>query len=908
MGPLMSVMPPDFVRVSWLWVCAALVSLGVLSSGCGGEPPPATAGDEYVAEPFRSTVVLSAEALGALRSVEPDGRLTFAGTPTELADVAPRKVLLAGISEQTPVGFVRMVTSVETSSHGLVLQTVQVPIQLAFRKLHVRVERSIDDIGKDQPDWTPMAPQASGGVWPHKNVSFFAFNGDDDPSSPDDQVRVQGELGGGFHYVFGLDVDWGAVFEVPDAVLDCMFSLFGGSGCDVEALIPEAKVGFEVTAGATAELALDGVAFLPYSRPYTLGVVHLKPITIGPLVFDPVVEVKALIEGSASSRFSLATKGGGQVKTGVWFSNKSGADVQPPEHDFSFEALDADALLGARGRVSVGPELHLRLYGVMGPYAGLSTFAELDADRERTPCWSLRAGVESTLGFDIAVTGLPVIGSVNLANWGNNWVLVDEELASGSCPDLPEAPPPSASGGEPSAQAFVSPSFAPWSRTYGGVVARHPFGGAGAQIDWTQATPTIDGRFVLTGSSTKALTKIETDGSLVWAKRYRGPEVYGDTLTDELFPSSVANATDATMLVAAHPFTLMKVEADGNAIWARQFRVPHRETTMRITALAPTGDGGFWVGANHGDNAALHLDVDAWLMRLDASGEVQWARRWGAAGVGETLRALVPFESGVVALGSTWDDSESRWTGWAVRLAGDGALVWARRFRGTDSVSGDGRSVFLTSGLVTQSGDLVLAGSVHHAFDETLVLKLRPDGALAWSSSETPSDPTHIGPAISTIVALPTSGYLVSGTVGYSESGSYSNVTNDLFVGALDGVGRVQWMRRLGGHREEDGVPRDDDSISSVTLTRDGGALVLGYTDSLVPEGDGLWASKVPAKNGQIAFAPGGSAVTGDVTVQASDTNLGAEPWAPTLSSFVVAPEPLEVKTEAIVVPSYTQE
>ena len=36
--------------------------------------------------------------------------------------------------------------------------------------------------------------------------------------------RVDGEVGGGFDYDFGLDVDWGAVDKLPDVVSDLLKS------------------------------------------------------------------------------------------------------------------------------------------------------------------------------------------------------------------------------------------------------------------------------------------------------------------------------------------------------------------------------------------------------------------------------------------------------------------------------------------------------------------------------------------------------------------------------------------------------------------------------------------------------------------------------------------------------------
>src|SRR5690606_4957707 len=115
---------------------------------------------------------------------------------------------------------------------------------------------------------------------------------------------------------------------------------------------------------------------------------------------------------------------------------------------------------------------------------------------------------------------------------------------------------------------------------------------------------------------------------------------------------------------------------------------------------------------------------------------------------------------------------------------------------------------------------------------------------------------------------LPTSGYLLAGTLRYSRDGTYSGSQQDVWLGSGDGVGRLQWLRRYGGSRMQKDVPRYSDTYGSVSLTKDGGALLVGFTDTLTPEGSGLWAMKVPAKDGVIAFDPSTTATTEVVSTE----------------------------------------
>ncbi len=887
-------------------MCAGAV---VALVSCGGNNNiPHSSGDEYEARLFPGTHVLDVETMKALTQVDADGTLHFAGTPHALKGIQPPEVVLGGVSSASPGGFLRYVTSTGSDAGGLVLHTAQAPIQMAFQKLHVKFSRHIVDLGAPDVAWNWQTQRvlASNSKWQSKHIDFFAMNGDGDPATTDDQVHVVGDLSGGFDYTFGVDVDWGDVFDLPSAIKDCAKSLF--TSCSVQDLLPEATVGYSVSAGADAKLHMQGVTFLPYEAPYTLGKATLEPLQIGPLWFFPVVEVKATISGSATSQFSFDVGAHASAGMGVTFSSKSGANVEPPHADFDFDAANVDATLQAGGRVDVGPELHLRLFKVAGPYAGLFAFAELSAEQNRTPCYELHAGVSSEFGFDIQSPKLPLLGNVTLADWSKKYDLSNKLADSGACKPLPGGSGPSPTGGAPDPAAFANPAFTPWSRTYSGAVSNHPYLGPGGQIAWLDATPSIDGRFVLAGSATKALVKIDPDGKLVWSRRYLGPvSFYNDTLTPELLVSNLQALPDGTMLAVAHPYTLMKLEADGSVLWAEQFDVAYRDSTMRLTSVAPAADGGVFVGGTFGENRIYAQKVDAWLMRLDAHGKVVWSKRWGNAEDGETLRTLLPWQGGVVVGGATWAPANSRWRAWTTRFDGDGKLLWSKTYDSRKCGSAYEASAFVTSGVIARDGDAVFGGTIEDSHDYTLVFKLKPDGTLAWSTSGGSSRDVDTGTSVARIVELPSSGYLLSGTLGYSENGTYSDAQQDLFLAGTDSVGQMLWLERYGGSRIEANVPRRSDAWAGATLTRDGGVLLVGYTDTLTPAGNGLWAAKMPAKSGSIAFNASTTAVSGAIGFADPGYCLTGSDWDQTPSDYDAQPKPLVVKVEPASVDSYVQ-
>jgi hypothetical protein len=879
----------------------------LLLAGCGdggtdSKPPP----DEYEAELFPTTRVLSEGTLASLVAVDEDGSLRFDGIPQELADLEPPAVLLAAPSDAAPTGFLRGVTAVETGETGLVMRTVHAPLALAFRKLHLRFARRVQNLDGGNrlqaSSGRSLLDTGSGSGSASETLDFFAFNGDDDETSTDDQVRVVANLSGGFDYVLGIDFDWGALDDLADTLLGC----FTGN-CEVD--LPEVKVGYEVSAEASAELDVTGVSFLPYKREFSLATFPLDWIKIGPLVFVPEVEIKAVLSGQASSQFGYEFGASASAGMGVSWSSESSPKITPPSFGIEASAAQVDATLAASGRVEIGPELHIRLYGGAGPYAGLMAYAELSAEQGRTPCFELHKGLAFTYGFDVRVPYF----DIELASWDGGKDLGSSLAASGSCQPLPGGDAPLPNAGDPTPAAFANPSFEPWSRSYEGTTNQgaYSYPSESSYVPWAEVVPTVDGRLMVAGSRAKALLKLDSSGALVWAKRYvPAKDIYvsSDLWDGVLVSGRVLQLDDATLLVLAEPYTLLKLEANGEVIWAKRFAIANNgKTFLRFTSAAKAPDGGFFVGGGVGEGGPT--DADSWVMRLSAAGDVLWSRRWGTPETADMLRQLVAFGDGVVSVGSRWQriietNSDLR-RGTLVRLNGNGDRVWSKTYETRECGSIYTDSAYLMNAIVARDGDIIAAGTTSYAGDRTLVLKVKPDGTLAWFSAEQ-ADQWFYSASLFGILELPTSGYLVTGSIQHSLAGNIPENGDNLLLGALDGVGRFQWARSYGGIREAS-VQHRDDCCSAGVLTQDGGVFLAGYTSTLVPDGHGMWVLKLPAKDGTIDFSASSTAYT--VLQSTEDPNRCLEPADATMPwvEFAPAPEPVVVTAEPASIAGYSQ-
>lgn len=883
-----------------LLACSGLIALlGLFGpGGCQCEPTsPADEVDELEYELFDSTHLLDADTLATIQRVDSDTTLHFNGTPAALGNLQRFDVLLAGSSAATPRGLMRLVTSTETTAAGLIVHTLPAPLPMAFKRLHVKARRVTPAAGQ------PVAVGRHGQLqqslsftqdgWQTWNVDEPLYDADDDPSSTYDQVYGKGVMAGGISYTFSIDADWDDVLNSIEDVKDCLESVITLQfECSPEDLLPEVKTGMQIDAGASAELQMSGVAFLGYSEEYTLYQETLEPITVWPLVFIPHLEVIAKFEGGASSQFNLTWSAHALAQAGLNYSTKSGPSIPEPVFDGGFEPGPVEAVLQAHASLMVGPQVSILLYDVIGPTASLMIGGELRADQDLVPCWHLIGRVDGSVGIFVGLKELP---GFTLIDEKKEFNIAEQEFATGNCAAPPALAPPQA--GDPDPNALQNPQFAPWAFAYPGTVDGHPYEGPGAQIEWSALTPTIDGHFWLTGSDLKVLTSLAPDGSVTWARRYIADvDFWRDTLVPDLLITRAVPTGDAAVLLIAHPYTLLKVDPSGQLFWARHFAIDaYRETWLRFTDAVADGSGGFYVAGTRGDDANDALTHDAWVLRLDAAGEVVWSRRLGDGAWGENPRALVALDDGVLAAGAMWQSAGAKWRGLVFRLDGQGSVIWARQIVADDCGSYEQR-IHLTTALSSRDGDINVGASIENSGYEAGVLKIKLDGSMPWFTSFRSASSAHLGPITTALVQLPDSGFLAAGIY------SGAQVEDDIWLAGLDAAGGVQWARRYGGHQNPSDSLRIDDDYPTLRITQDGGALVAAHSVAFTGE-DATWAFKVPARSGALTLSSALNASVDDLATAAGQTCLTSAAWnlpvvdtaAPALETLTVAVEPVAI-------------
>ncbi|MEZ0311400.1 MAG: hypothetical protein ACAI38_06475 [Myxococcota bacterium] len=851
---------------------ALVALLATLVPACKDDPK-----DEVEIVPFRSTRILGEADLALLEPDAGDGVLRFTSMPAGLANVQRGQVIVASKSPTTPTGLLRIVKSAAADGDGLRLETVHAPIQLAFQKIHIKTTtKSTGELGTTAwPNSTtqPLSAQDfDRHVGATQNVNMVVFDGDGDTETENDQVVLEGDLGGAIDFSFRLDFDWGALEDLPDLVEQCIGNLLEGDfSCSLTDLLPEAKAIFDAKPSLAANLDLHGAAILSFEKEFVLYKSNIGELVYPPVVITPHVEIVAKVEGAASAAFRTSANTAISFDTSVTLSSKQPGTPQfkPPELDeVALNAEPPEITLRASAKAGLGAELSTLIYGISGPYLTARAFAAVDADAFREPCVTLSAGVEGSLGVKITTPAFLFIDPFEIISWETELGPVEKVL------DVPVPlcePAPNAStlppGSGPDAERLANPTFTAWSRTYAAPMSTLATIGGGTSF-WLDQQRSIDGRMVIAARGAEALIKIDEDGALVWN---RALSVDADEGFGVLHPVRVLSTPDAGLLVLAEPrvppLSIVKLTQAGRVEFRRELILPDPTCFETPVGLASDGGSGSYVVLACGS-------LRVFIVHLNAAGEVLDASSFTDATATQLNPALVTNARGDLFISGRI--SQPMDSMFALRRDGQGNVLFANRYEACPA----GPDVYPVSAVIEDNGDVTVAGrggAEHNGF----LARLKTDGDVGFAAF--PGFGFGAGSvfALDAIAELPTTGYIVSGYAVRFTADPPADAVG-LALLQLDAVGQPLWSRRylLAGAGGEPGRVGQTD----LRLTDDGGVLVTAATqlDPLVATAS-LWAMKVPAKDGLIDLGIAGTSFADDVV--ALPCSLTSLPWNVTLQS-----------------------
>jgi predicted secreted protein len=422
-----------------------------------------------------------------------------------------------------------------------------------------------------------------------------------------------------------------------------------------------------------------------------------------------------------------------------------------------------------------------------------------------------------------------------------------------ACIDSDGCCPPGCAG-----QDDDCPAQSSWDRAYGG--SDHYMAYSIQQ--------TSDGGYILAGDTYSFdeagysnidlwVLKLDASGNAAWQKTYGGDE--GGWEQD--WARSIQQTSDGGYIVAGYTTSfdavyydawVLKLDASGNAAWQKTYG---GERFDWVYSIQQTSDEGYiMAGKTDSFGAGWGYPYDAWVLKLDASGNAAWQKTYGGSGYDWAYSIQQTSDEGYIVAGKTDSFGVDGCDTWVLKLDASGNAAWQKTYGGSNS----DMAYFIQQ---TSDDGYILAGETKSfgAGDyDAWVLKLDASGNTAWQKTYGGS----MYDMASSIQQTSDGGYILAGNTDSFGAGG-----RDTWILKLDASGNVAWQKTYGGS--------DSDWASSVQQTSDWGYVVAGGTKSFGAGDYNAWVLKLEVDGVISGSCPDG--IGADTNAVVASTSVSPE-------------------------------
>jgi len=275
-------------------------------------------------------------------------------------------------------------------------------------------------------------------------------------------------------------------------------------------------------------------------------------------------------------------------------------------------------------------------------------------------------------------------------------------------------------------------------------------------------------------------------------------------------------------------------------------------------AIVQTGDGGCAIA---GTTSSFGVgSADFWLIKTDASGNVEWNQTYGGAGADFAYSMVQTSDGGYVMAGETYSFGAGDSDFWLVKVDYSGSMQLNRTY-------GEPTADRANSVIQTSDGGYALAGysTGNNASEDLRFVKTDSMGNMQWNRTYGGSRWDEADSVIQTSDG----GYMLAGTTNSLSDEIY--IPHDCWLVKTDSNGNMEWNKTY----DNDG---GSDGANSLVQTSDGGYTLAGHTGGFIgqnvwiiktdPDGnrtwDVIWSTREPQRTSSlIQTSDGGYAVTG---------------------------------------------
>ncbi len=359
------------------------------------------------------------------------------------------------------------------------------------------------------------------------------------------------------------------------------------------------------------------------------------------------------------------------------------------------------------------------------------------------------------------------------------------------------------------------------------------FGGTGTDAART-VRQTPDGGFILGGSTDSfgsgltdsSLVRANPDGSVAWQNTYGGT---GEDFADWVVPLDdgyiIAGETYSFITTAEADAWVLYLNLDGTVRWSILLGGDNHDGASAIQEVQTSSPASTRTFIATGYTRSLGGGKDAWLFEIDEFGTVLWQRAYSTKNPDDTFSMPLQQLSGgnlLIAGFSRPTVSGNQMDAWIMKLDAAGNLVWSSTYG--DSNTDEALAIEQAS-----DGSIIVAGNTHavtNGNQDGWLLKLDgDDGSPIWQMAVTGGSED----AFSTIREISPGSYMAAG-----HTSSYGIGGQDAWIVSLDSDGSPNWLRAYGGTGDDKVVALETTQEGDLILAGSTDSFGDGSEDSWV--------------------------------------------------------------------------
>ena len=206
---------------------------------------------------------------------------------------------------------------------------------------------------------------------------------------------------------------------------------------------------------------------------------------------------------------------------------------------------------------------------------------------------------------------------------------------------------------------------------------------------------TSDGGYIVTGFFTGlgfggqdvALIKTDALGNIQWSKQYGGAgNDWGDYVTQTSDGGYLVTGYTDSYGAGGADVYMLKTDAAGNLQWTKTYGTPGDDSQPWGNYAANTPDGGYVVCSH--TNGSGSGGFDFWAFKTDATGNIQWSNTYGGGGDESSRHVELTHDGGFILCGYTnsWGFGDA--DAYFVKIDAGGGLQWSKLYGGTGADKG----------------------------------------------------------------------------------------------------------------------------------------------------------------------------------------------------------------------------